>query len=36
MLHLKLELVVHTCEKSADGELGKVTDCANDTRKKVT
>jgi len=36
MLHLKMELVVSSCEKSANGELGKVTECANNLHKKVS
>ena len=36
LLHLKLELVVSSCEKFASGELATVTECANDLHKKVS
>jgi len=36
MLHLKLELIVSSCEKSTNGVLGKVAECANSLRRKVS
>ena len=36
MLHLKLELVVSSCEKSDNGVVGKVAECTSSLRKNVS
>jgi len=36
MMHLKLELIVSSCEKSASGVIGKVSECAKNPRKNVS